>query len=278
MTEETTAQQAGIDRRTIVKGAAWTLPVIAATVAAPVAAATGTSPWNVSITPNCVVDAAGTGFTGPGFLVAADPGTQPIPSTLVVTETAAGTWSLTLPAPTSPIPGLGVDPTLLPGFQLAFETFAFGYASALVAAVLLPAVLSNEGPNVDGPNWVNFGSIGDYLSWADTVKTYSGTGLGRTVTLETTFDLSRQLQLNGLVPGQTTYWGYFGAIVVPDVSGVPGYDLLDTLLSPIPVVGPAWDSAIGSLSPALSLTAVGAWSDAALDHTGQITNIFAFSC
>ena len=279
MTEETTApQQAELNRRTVVKGAAWSLPVLAAAVAVPMAAATGTTPWNVSITQDCVIDAGGSGFLVPGFQVKADPNTQPIPGTLFVTETAAGSWSLTLPAPTSPIPGVGVDPTLVPGFQLAFETFAFGYATAIVAATVLPAAFGGLGPSVSGPNWVNFASIGDYLSWANTERTYSGSGLLREVTLTTTFDLSRQLQLNGLIPGQETYWGYPAGIVVPDVTGVPGFNAIDTLLSAIPVVGPAWSSAVGSLSPQLSLTAVGGWSDAAADHSAQITNIFGFSC
>lgn len=55
MTDEIT-QHDGISRRTIVKGAAWSIPVMAAAVAAPAAVATGGPAWDVAVTGNCLND------------------------------------------------------------------------------------------------------------------------------------------------------------------------------------------------------------------------------
>ena len=271
-------------RRTIVKSAAWSVPVVAAAVATPLAAASPEQPWNVSVRGDCVLDAGGTGHLAPGFLVRADSPSSPIPSVLPVTETAAGTWSMTLPAPSLPLTGT-VDPTLLPGADLAFGTFSLAYASAIVAAVLVPAALAVQGPKVSGDFWVTPSNLGDYLSPPTFTRTYSGSGINQTVTLTCTWDIQRDLTLTGLVPGDSTFWGYFGALVPPDVTGVPGYDALNLFiqgLGTIPIAGPvivsAWETAVGSMSPALSMTAEGHWSDAQPDHVGQLTNLFAFSC
>jgi hypothetical protein len=270
-------------RRTVVKAAAWSVPVIAAAVATPLAAASG-GPWNVRISGDCVLDAGGTGLLAPGFQVVADSPTDPIPGVLTVTETASGTWSMTLPAPNVPFVGT-VDPTLVPGADIAFGTFSLAYASAIVAAVLVPAALSANGPKVGGDFWVTPSNLGDYLSPPTFTRTYNGAGINQTVTLSCTWDISRDLTLTGLVPGDETYWGYFGALIPPNVTGVPGYAALNTFiqgLGLIPVAGPlivsAWNSAVGSISPDLQLTAVGNWTDAAPDHVGQVTNLFAFSC
>lgn len=55
MNEEIT-QTDGISRRTIVKGAAWSIPVMAAAVAAPAAVATGGTNWDVTVTGVCDKD------------------------------------------------------------------------------------------------------------------------------------------------------------------------------------------------------------------------------
>lgn len=271
-------------RRTVVKAAAWSVPVIAAAVATPLAAASVLDPWNVRISGDCVLDAGGTGLLAPGFRVVADSPTEPIPAVLTITETATGTWSMTLPAPSVPLVGT-VDPTLVPGADLAFGGFSLAYASAIVAAVLVPAALAANGPKVGGDLWVTPSNLLDYLSPPTFTRTYSGSGLNQTVTLSCTWDIQRDLTLTGLVPGDQTYWGYFGALVPPNVTGVPGYAALNTFiqgLGVIPVAGPlivsAWNTAVGSISPDLQLTAVGNWTDAAPDHVGQITNLFAFSC
>ncbi|GAB3633880.1 hypothetical protein GCM10027421_32330 [Microbacterium shaanxiense] len=282
--EESRNGRGQLSRRTVVQGAAWSVPVIAAAVATPLAAASVSSPWNVSVTPDCVLDAGGTGLLAPGFRVVADSPSDPIPAVLSVTETASGTWAMTLPAPNVPFVGT-TDPTLLPGADLAFGAFSLAYASAIVAAVLVPAALAVNGPKVAGDLWITPSNLGDYLSPPTFTRTYNGTGINQTVTLTCTWDISRDLELIGLVPGDSTFWGYFGALVPPDVTGVPGYDALNAFiqgLGVIPVAGPlitsAWNTAVGSISPELQMTAVGNWSDAQADHIGQLSNLFAFSC
>jgi hypothetical protein len=262
---------AGFDRRTLVKGAAWSVPVIALAIAVPKAAAS-TDPWDVSLTSGCVLDGAGAAFLGPGFAVAADSATVPIPSVLPITETATGTWSMTLPAPENPITG-PFDPTMLPGAELAFGAFSLAYATAIVTATLVPAAAANSGPNVGGDPWISPSNVGDFLSPPDFVRTYSGSGLGRMVTLNVTWDIARELTLDALEPGDTTYWGYFGALVPPDVTSIPGYALLASIV-------PGFSGIAGTISPQLSLTAIGNWTDADdPNHTiAVLTNLFAFAC
>ncbi|MDR6865806.1 hypothetical protein J2Y69_000388 [Microbacterium resistens] len=269
-------------RRAVVKTAAWSVPVIATAAAMPLASASVT-PWNVSIDGTCVVDAGGTGLAAPGFLVKADSGTDPIPALLQVTENAAGTWSMTLPAPV--VLGVATDPTMVPGAKEAFEAFALAYATAIVAAVLVPAAIAIHGPKVAGELWITPTSVLDYLTPPTLTHVYQNTGINRTVTLSCVWDINRDLTLNGLVPGDQTFWGYFGALVPPDVTGVPGFSVIDGIiqgLGSIPIAGPmivsAWNTAVGSLSPVLELTATGQWTDAQDDHVGQVTNLFAFSC
>lgn len=53
MTTDLTQNEGGLSRRTIVKGAAWSVPVMAAAIAAPAAVATGGPNWDVQVTANC---------------------------------------------------------------------------------------------------------------------------------------------------------------------------------------------------------------------------------
>jgi hypothetical protein len=56
MNSETTQHEGGLSRRTVVKGAAWSIPVMAAAVAAPAAVATGGPAWDVQVTGVCAND------------------------------------------------------------------------------------------------------------------------------------------------------------------------------------------------------------------------------
>lgn len=55
MTEENTTAPSGVSRRTLVKGAAWSLPVIAVAAATPLASAS-THTWNATVTAVCTND------------------------------------------------------------------------------------------------------------------------------------------------------------------------------------------------------------------------------
>lgn len=79
-----------LSRRTVVKGAAWSVPVIAVAAAAPAAAASETTEVsNFSINGDCGV----LGVLGPGFDLTADAST-PIPAGTVITVSAVGLASI----------------------------------------------------------------------------------------------------------------------------------------------------------------------------------------
>ncbi|MDQ0644585.1 hypothetical protein [Microbacterium murale] len=66
-----TEENKGFSRRTVVKGAAWSVPVIAAAVATPLAAASVTPTWNGTVTGNCAGDydiSVLTGIVGAGLV------------------------------------------------------------------------------------------------------------------------------------------------------------------------------------------------------------------
>lgn len=70
MTEENTTAPSGFSRRTLVKGAAWSLPVIAVAAATPLASAS-TVTWNATVTSFCSNDydiSVLTGIVGAGLV------------------------------------------------------------------------------------------------------------------------------------------------------------------------------------------------------------------
>ena len=73
MTEEI-QKNSGFTRRTVVKGAAWSVPVIAAAVATPLAAASTVDVGAFALDGSCGV----LGVLGPGFTLTAGP-TTPLP-------------------------------------------------------------------------------------------------------------------------------------------------------------------------------------------------------
>lgn len=81
-----------IDRRSVVKGAAWSLPVIAAAVATPAFATS--AGWNISVTVGCLANVAGLSVL-PGFLIEETTNRTPItPLTFTQTVRYSGTYAL----------------------------------------------------------------------------------------------------------------------------------------------------------------------------------------
>lgn len=251
------------------KGAAWSIPVIAATVASPAFAAstkcpTPTLPWDVAITGGCMIDFWGAGQALPGFTVTSA-GTKDAngcclnvapDSPLTITETAKGVWHIDIPD----VGGLlyaawTVAP--LGGIALAapFEAWAFAYAAALVAALIIPSQLAGYGPYITAQNWVKPTSVGQFLGFSVTPQVV-GSGFSRVLRVNVTFSFARQLTINGMPSCSQTGWGYLGGVVTPSPS-----DFLGPLTS-IPLFGAAISSAAGTFTPDLSLTASGAWTDA----------------
>ncbi len=84
VTDESTKNR-DVSRRTLVKGAAWSVPIIAAAVATPLAAASFTDVGAFALRGNCGV----LGVLGPGFTLQAGP-TAPLPVGTTVAIVGSG--------------------------------------------------------------------------------------------------------------------------------------------------------------------------------------------
>lgn len=84
MTEEIQKEK-GFSRRTVVKGAAWSVPVIAAAVATPLAAASNVEVGAFTTSGTCGI----LGVIGPGFTLTAS-ATAPLPVGTTITITGSG--------------------------------------------------------------------------------------------------------------------------------------------------------------------------------------------
>lgn len=78
-----TSQQK-VSRRTIAKGAAWSVPVVAVAAAAPAASASTTTPVDLQLDGSC----GAAGLLNVGFVLTA--GTEPVPAGTVITATGNG--------------------------------------------------------------------------------------------------------------------------------------------------------------------------------------------
>lgn len=155
MTEEN-QKNSGFSRRTIVKGAAWSVPVIAAAVATPLAAASTVDVGAFSLDGSC-----GTlGVLGPGFTIQAGP-TAPLPAGTTITITGSGianigvfsisggTANVAVLSPTSRQITLTAD--LPAGATLAARTtLSISVAFTLNAAATLPAGYTATGAKTAG--------------------------------------------------------------------------------------------------------------------------------
>jgi hypothetical protein len=117
----------GISRRTIVKGAAWSIPVMAAAVAAPAAVATGGPNWDVAVTGNCLNDYEDSVLNG---LVS-----PPLRNTV---RAALALLGLTRPAQRS------FTITAAEGTVPAGTTFSLAYPNGLIDLALLEGVIEAE--------------------------------------------------------------------------------------------------------------------------------------
>lgn len=88
ITDHSTAN-AGMDRRTVIKAAAWTVPAIAIAVAAPRAAASTSDVGAYSLSGSC----GAPGIQGPGFVLVAS-ATAPVPTGTTVLISGTGVSSI----------------------------------------------------------------------------------------------------------------------------------------------------------------------------------------
>lgn len=154
MTEE--IQNKGLSRRTVVKGAAWSVPVIAAAVATPLAAASLADVGAFALAGTC-----GTlGLLGPGFTLTAD-ATTPLPVGTTVTVTGSGVANIGVfsvtggTATVATLSGTSRQITLtsaLPaGATIAFRTtLSITVAFQLNAVATLPSGFAGTGAKTAG--------------------------------------------------------------------------------------------------------------------------------
>lgn len=157
MTEEI-QQEKGFSRRTIVKGAAWSVPVIAAAVATPLAAA---STGDVELGAFTTAGTCGVlGVLGPGFTLTAS-GTAPLPVGTTITITGSGVANIGVfsvtggTASVAVLSGTSRQITLtseLPaGATIAFRTtLSISVAFTLNEVVTLPAGYIGTGSKTTG--------------------------------------------------------------------------------------------------------------------------------
>ncbi|WP_223626583.1 hypothetical protein [Microbacterium sp. EST19A] len=150
MTEEIQKNK-GVSRRTVVKGAAWSVPVIAAAVATPLAAASTVDVGAFSLDGTCGV----LGVLGPGFTIQAGP-TTPLPAGTTITITGGGVANIGVFSITGGTANVNVlSPTsrsivltapLAAGATLAARTtLSISVAFTLNGAATLPAGYTGTG-------------------------------------------------------------------------------------------------------------------------------------
>jgi hypothetical protein len=92
--QNSTEPRRGVDRRTLLLGAAWSVPVVALAVATPAAAASDIEVGAYSLDGTCGTP----GVLGPGFILTAGSGGIPVGTTIVVTGSGVaniGVFSVT---------------------------------------------------------------------------------------------------------------------------------------------------------------------------------------
>lgn len=155
MTEEIQKEK-GFSRRTVVKGAAWSVPVIAAAVATPLAAASNVEVGAFTTAGTCGV----LGVLGPGFTLTAS-ATAPLPvgTTIAVTgsgvanigvfSVTGGTASVSVLSGTSRL--ITLTSALPAGATIAFRTtLSISVAFTLNEVVTLPSGYTGTGSKTAG--------------------------------------------------------------------------------------------------------------------------------
>jgi hypothetical protein len=149
-------KNSGFSRRTVVKGAAWSVPVIAAAVATPLAAASVVDVGAFELDGSCGV----LGVLGPGFTLQAS-ATEALPVGTIINITGSGianigvfsvtggTANVNVVSPTSRT--ITLTSAVPAGGTIAFRTtLSISVAFTLNAAATLPAGFSGTGAKTAG--------------------------------------------------------------------------------------------------------------------------------
>lgn len=191
----------GMDRRTVVKGAAWSVPVLAAAAATPLAAATVT--WNAELTGGCFAGLGGVGLV-PSFRVKETLG-QNTTLPQVITETYFREFR---------------------GAALASELAAQRRGELIVAGVLVEWNLFRVNTLLQGKNSSKI-ELDDWPTFDEDDITIHIEESGDSPTLYTPtvrFVARRNVTVTGLLASEEVAWGYAASVLaggaVIEVAGV----------------------------------------------------------
>ena len=145
-----------LSRRTLVKGAAWSVPIIAAAVATPLAAASVVDVGAFALRGSCGV----LGVLGPGFTLQAGP-TTPLPVGTTVTVTGSGVANIGSFGATGGTPDIAIlsgtsrqitlTADVPAGATIAFRTtLSISVAFQLNAVATLPTGYTGSGAKTAG--------------------------------------------------------------------------------------------------------------------------------
>ncbi|GAA4486050.1 hypothetical protein [Microbacterium panaciterrae] len=160
MVDTTPSPARGVSRRSLVKGAAWSVPVIAVAAATPLAAAsTATNVGNFSLDGTCGV----LGVLGPGFTLTAGAVALPVGTVINITgsgianigvfSVTGGTANVNVLSPTSA--QITLTAPLAAGATAAFRTtLSISVAFGLSATLTLPSGFV-AGPTAKATGGVN---------------------------------------------------------------------------------------------------------------------------
>lgn len=144
-----TEPKGGVSRRTVVKGAAWSVPVIAAAVAMPLAAASTIDVGAFSLRGSCGI----LGVLGPGFTLTAGLTALPVGTTIIVTGSGVANIGVFSPtggtATVSVLSGTARLVTLTSALP-AGATIALRTTLSITVAFTLNAIVSMPGGYVAG--------------------------------------------------------------------------------------------------------------------------------
>ena len=188
----TPTKTSGIERRTLVKGAAWSLPVIALAVGAP--AASASTPWNIGLSAGCLVGVVGVNVI-PGYTIHETTGTKPTKDPLTFTETFTTVVPITWTGGTI---GHGLIKGTADAFALALGLVFLTASSIGGKSSALTISGWSAFTGVESPAYVNQG-IG---------------GSGRSVV---TYTATRTVSAVGMVGGGTFGYGYVAGLSIPSL-------------------------------------------------------------
>ena len=187
------ARTPGIERRTLVKGAAWSLPVIALAVGTPARAAS--ADWNISLAANCLVGVVGVGVI-PGYSIHETSGKTPTLSPLTFVET----YQTVIPLTWS---GANIA-------HAAIKLVADTFANALALVFLTTGSIGGKSAGITIGGWSAFTGVESNIVQV-------GGAIGGHGSSTMTYTATRTVTVVGMTGGGTMGYGYVAGLTFPSL-------------------------------------------------------------